>query len=66
MHYEGKTKSNWREFEFMYHQIQQAIEPKIKISTVLDEWGDIKTQLSESARRRKTQIEALDASRLGA
>lgn len=28
---DGKIKSNWREFEFMLHQVQHAVNPDISL-----------------------------------
>ena len=52
----NKNKSNWREFSFMYHQIQQAIEPKISLGVIMENWRDIKQSLAENSRQRKTQL----------
>ena len=55
--YDGKVKSYWREFEFMLHQIQQAVEPKISINNVISQWDSIRKNLAENPRKRKLQIE---------
>jgi uncharacterized protein (DUF1810 family) len=56
--YEGKTRSHWREFEFMFHQIQQAVESPTSLNNVISNWGEIKEKLAESTRKRKLQIES--------
>jgi hypothetical protein len=55
--YQTKTKSHWREFEFMFHQMQQAVEPTIALSNVIDNWGDISGSLAEASRKRRPQME---------
>jgi hypothetical protein len=55
--YKGKTRSYWREFEFMMHQVQQAIEPQISLDKVISKWTEIRKKLSESTRKRKQQME---------
>jgi len=52
----NKTKSNWREFSFMLHQIQQAINPVVSLEKVIQQWGEISVALAESSRRRKPQL----------
>ncbi len=42
----------------MFHQIQHAINPIISLDEVIKRWGEIKTALAESSRKRKPQIEA--------
>jgi len=54
--YNGKIKSQWREFEFMLHQVQQVIEPEISLKETLIKWREISKRLSENARHRKLQI----------
>lgn len=56
--YIGKTRSHWREFEFMLHQIQHTIEPQISLNNVISKWGEIKEKLAESTRKRKLQIDS--------
>ena len=51
-----KIKSGWREFAFMLHQIQQAIDPVISLKEVLNGWGEISRALAENSRRRKPQL----------
>ena len=55
--YKGKTKSYWREFEFMLHQVQQATEPHIGLKNVIIKWNEIRENLAESSRKRRSQIE---------
>lgn len=53
---EKKIKSEWREFAFGLHQLQQAVDPAISLKKVLHGWGDISNALAESSRQRKPQI----------
>lgn len=54
--YKGKIKSHWREFEFMLHQVQQAIEPTIALDQTIDRWAEISKNLAESTRNRRLQL----------
>lgn len=51
-----QPQSVWREFNFMLHQIQRAIEPTLPLCEVLDSWNDIAQSLAESPRNRKPQL----------
>ena len=53
-----KTNSYWREFEFMLHQLQQAIEPKITLNRVVECWDGICSKLAEASRKRRPQMES--------
>lgn len=56
--YEGKTRSYWREFEFMLHQIQIAIEPPaLTLRQTIEQWPAIKRDLAEASRVRILQID---------
>ena len=55
--FDNKTKSYWKEFEFMLHQIQQAVEPKISLNKVMNSWEEISKNLAENSRKRKLQVE---------
>lgn len=57
--YKGKTRSPWREFEFMLHQAQLAIEPQIHLDTVTSRWDEVRESLAESTRKRVLQIDTL-------
>jgi hypothetical protein len=52
----SKTKSEWREFAFALHQIQQAIDPMISLRKVLSRWTEISMALGESSRTREPQL----------
>lgn len=55
--YKGKTRSYWREFEFMLHQIQIAIEPALTLKQTIEQWSAIKSDLAEASRIRTLQID---------
>jgi hypothetical protein len=52
----GKTKSEWREFAFALHLLQQAVDPVLSLKEVLQGWRDISKALAESSRQRKPQL----------
>ena len=52
---DSRPRSNWREFQFAFHQIQAAITPPLGLQAVLDQWTEISTALSERRRKRKPQ-----------
>ena len=54
--YCNKAKSEWREFAFAFHQIQQAIDPVISLKKVLAGWAEITGALAENPRKRKPQV----------
>jgi hypothetical protein len=51
----SKARSRWREFSFVFHEIQRAIEPRCGLEQMLQEWQEIQSGLAESCRKRKTQ-----------
>lgn len=55
--YEGKRRSYWREFEFMLHQIQIAIEPVLTLQQTVEQWPAIKKDLAEATRIKTIQID---------
>jgi hypothetical protein len=50
-----KARSRWREFAFVFHEIQRAIEPACGLEQMLKKWPEIQTDLAEASRKRKTQ-----------
>ena len=40
----------------MHHQVQQAVEPKIGLNTIMENWREIKQSLAENSRKRKPQL----------
>jgi hypothetical protein len=53
--------SAWRVFNFLLHQIQQAIEPVIRLQQVLENWNQIETDLNERSRTRQPQVKVLSS-----
>jgi hypothetical protein len=39
------------------HAIQAAIQPRVELQAVIENWNEISTALRESARERKQQVE---------
>jgi hypothetical protein len=50
-----RQRSEWREFGFCLHQIQNAIEPRLSLNDVLHEWNRLALALAECHRRREVQ-----------
>lgn len=38
----SRTKSHWREFDFMFNQVKRAIEPALSLYVVIDRWRDLR------------------------
>jgi hypothetical protein len=55
-----KISSNWREFEFMFHQVQYAINPRISLNQTMSNWQEIREGLAENNRKRKPQMTAFN------
>jgi len=51
----------WREFEFWFMVLQQAIIPKVSIPDAIKNWGTIKNDLMERTRKRKPQLELISS-----
>ena len=49
----------WREFEFRFMVLRQAIIPKVSIADAIKNWGTIKNDLLERTRKRKAQLELI-------
>ena len=52
-----RTQSNWREFEFMFHQLQSAINTGFSLEETFSCWDKISQDLAESKRKRRPQLE---------
>jgi hypothetical protein len=50
-----RQRSEWREFGFALHQIQNVIEPSLPLAKVLHGWNHLAAALAESHRNRDTQ-----------
>jgi hypothetical protein len=51
----SKARSHWREFAYVFHDIQRAIEPPCGLGQTLEAWDEIQRDLAESYRKRQTQ-----------
>lgn len=58
--FQKQVKSLWREFAFMLHQIQEAIEPAISLNKVLQHWQLLAKDLAERSRSRRPQITSFE------
>jgi hypothetical protein len=50
-----RHRSEWREFGFALHQIQNVIEPGLPLAQVLNGWNRLAAGLAESHRNRAAQ-----------
>lgn len=55
----GKIRSQWREFEFIFTAVRNAIVPQVKIDHIVNNWHRIRNNLAENNRKRQLQIESL-------
>ncbi len=51
----GVHRSEWREFNFALHQVQNVVEPKLRLAKVLVNWNQLAYALAERPRERKIQ-----------
>jgi hypothetical protein len=50
-----RQRSEWREFAFALHQIQNAIEPHVPLHAILSDWNRLAAALAENHRNRAAQ-----------
>jgi len=50
-----RQRSEWREFGFALHQIQNVIEPSLPLAKVLNGWNRLAAILAENHRNRTAQ-----------
>jgi hypothetical protein len=48
-----------REFQLAFHQVLSAITPMLPLQTVLQNWNEVASALSEPNRNRRPQLESL-------
>ena len=48
-------RSEWREFAFALHQVQNVIEPHVRLTHVLKHWNRMAKVLAERQRKRENQ-----------
>ena len=51
------NRSLWREYEFLFTIIRDAIVPELDLTEVIKNWRRIVENLSESPRKRKLQCD---------
>jgi hypothetical protein len=47
-----RPNSAWRQFSFLLHAIQQAIEPVLPLRKILVDWNQLSAELNEAPRKR--------------
>jgi len=52
------VSSRWREFAYMFHELQRAVIPETPLPDVMENWAQIAGELAERSRRRNTQVAA--------
>ena len=57
-----RQRSEWREFGFVLHQIQNVIEPSLPLSQMLNGWNRLAAALAENHRNRAAQDRNLNGS----
>ena len=55
------VRSPWREFEFWFMVVQQAVFPRLSVNSALENWNEIKIRLMEKYRQRNLQTDFLFA-----
>jgi hypothetical protein len=53
---EAPLRSRWREFQFAFHRVLEAITPAVGLKTTIIRWNEIAAALGERNRKRKPQI----------
>ena len=53
------VRSPWREYEFWYLVVKQAIIPNLSITHAFEHWDRVKKNLMENPRKRRLQSESL-------
>jgi hypothetical protein len=48
-------RSEWREFSFALHQVQNVVEPELPLAEILCNWNHLAYALAEKPRERKIQ-----------
>lgn len=54
-----RVQSHWREFNYMFNQVQRAIEPFLSLQSTVENWKDIIYGLAEAPRKRKQQLDKM-------
>jgi hypothetical protein len=54
-----RTRSQWREFQFLLHLTIAAIAPALQLGAVLKCWNQVAAALSEPNRKLRPQLECI-------
>ncbi len=54
-----RCRSVWREFEFIFMVVRNAIVPVVKIEDLIENWDRIRKSLAEGPRKRVLQSEEI-------
>lgn len=54
-----RCRSVWREFEFIFTVVRNAIVPIVKIEHLIENWDRIRKNLAEGPRKRVLQSERI-------
>ena len=49
-------ESRWREFQFAFHRVIEAIAPVVGLATTIARWNEIAAALGERSRKRKPRL----------
>ena len=52
-------RSRWREFQFAFHRVIEAVAPAVGLANILAGWNQIAAALGERNRKRKPQLSTL-------
>jgi hypothetical protein len=50
-----RLRSPGREFSLAFHQITRAIDPRLSLRHLVQNWNQMAAELSESSRKRESQ-----------
>jgi hypothetical protein len=50
-------RSRWREFNFAFGRVLEAIAPRTRLLATLHQWNQIAADLGERSRRRIPQVQ---------
>lgn len=51
----GLRRCRWREVEFVFHELREAILPTVGLKAMLKTWPEITRGLAEPKRKRERQ-----------
>ncbi len=57
----SNRRSAWREFSFILHTMQEAVEYHGGLQQVLNQWNRIARELAEMPRKRQNQMDVLSS-----